>query len=180
MWGLPPPSPARLVLGQTPAHRPKQCCVSLCKSHRPGKLSARKPGVCPRTVQGQGSSALLRLGSLPSLKTGNDHTLQCRTSTGAKPTLHPLCKPRVVVVLAGEHSVKPWGPRQPVQGFLPIPPQPLVQLQQTWSCLGLLSFLPYSVAASSQRACEQPSPSLGFKPYPGSTLFLVMTKWSPW
>lgn len=85
----------------------QQCCVSLCKSCKPGEPSARKPGVFPRTVQGQGSSALLSLGSLPSLKTGNDHTLQCRTSTGAEPTLHPLCKPRVVVVLAKEHSVKP-------------------------------------------------------------------------
>lgn len=100
MWGLPQPSPASRPDSSPPG--PKPCCVSLCKSGRPGELSARKPGVSPRTVQGQGSSALLRLGSMPSLKTGNDHTLQCGMSTGAKPTL-----PRVVVVLAGEHSMKP-------------------------------------------------------------------------
>lgn len=119
VWRLP-----SLILQTTSDSSPPgsgQCRVSLGKSLRPGEPPAPGQAVSPRTAQGQGSSALWILGSLPSLRTGSDHTLQCRTGSPASLPCTHLCKPGVVVVLAGEHNVNEPLALGPSPGISPHP-----------------------------------------------------------
>lgn len=139
--------------------------MRLGKSLRPGEPPAPRQGVSPRTAQGQGSSAFLILGSLPSLRTGNDHTLQCRTSSCASQPCTHLCKPGVVVVLVGEHNVNEPLALGPSPGISPHPSSAFSLLSSysrpSPTLFGFHSYPALLPLTARALACESPSLARG-------------------